>query len=606
MDPLYFTKVTQYGAGQLAAATANKTTINITQMAVGDGSGSAVAPDDQQTQLVNEKYRGELNFLGSYENDPTLIIAELIIPEDAGGWTMREAGLYDSKGKLFAVANTPPNAKPLPDTGVTKTQVVRIVIKLQNSENIQLITDTSLVTATRDYVDAASAKGLAAWDWGDHRLAGYIKSYIDTQYSNGTGLNLSGTQFSIKYGNAAGTAAQGNDSRLSDARDWSASVVSQAEAEAGTHTTARKWSSQRVRQATIAFFNTVTSSFTRTILSRANAALVRNDLQLGNAATHNYGAAASTIAQGNDSRLNDNVKTYGYQAIDGLKEFSSEVYIEGIRVGRGLGGIDTNTAVGSGALSSNIYGYQNTGVGINSLRASEGGSFNTSLGAYSMRSIEHGSKNTAVGDDALGNTTWAEKCTAVGASALKFTSHENSSGLGYGSSVTASNQVQLGDHDTTTYVYGTVQNRSDIRDKTEVRDTTLGLNFILQLRPVDYKWDMRESYKPAEPIEADYKTLSAYKKAHIKWLESIKLANIQTDGSKARNRFHHGFIAQEVKALIDNAGSDFGGFQDHSIKGGDDVQSLGYDEFIAPLVKSVQELKAEIDQLKSDNIHPSL
>lgn len=215
MEPLYFTKVTQYGAGQLAAATANKTTINITQMAVGDGSGSAVAPDDQQTQLVNERYRGELNFLGSYENDPTLIIAELIIPEDAGGWTMREAGLYDSKGKLFAVANTPPNAKPLPGTGVTKTQVVRIIIKLQNSENIQLITDTSLVTATRDYVDAASAKGLAAWDWGDHSLAGYIKSYVDTQYSNGTGLNLDGTLFSIKYGSAAGTAAQGNDPRFS-------------------------------------------------------------------------------------------------------------------------------------------------------------------------------------------------------------------------------------------------------------------------------------------------------------------------------------------------------------------------------------------------------
>lgn len=40
----------------------------------------------------------------------------------------------------------------------------------------------------------------------------------NTTYSNGTGLNLAGSQFSVKYGSAAGTACQGNDSRLSNAR----------------------------------------------------------------------------------------------------------------------------------------------------------------------------------------------------------------------------------------------------------------------------------------------------------------------------------------------------------------------------------------------------
>ena len=46
----------------------------------------------------------------------------------------------------------------------------------------------------------------------------------------------------------------------------------------------------------------------------------------------------------------------------------------------------------------------------------------------------------------------------------------------------------------TTYVYGTVQNRSDSRDKADVRDTVLGLDFINKLRPVDFKWDLREQY----------------------------------------------------------------------------------------------------------------
>src|SRR3546814_13145999 len=60
--------------------------------------------------------------------------------------------------------------------------------------------------------------------------------------------------------------------------------------------------------------------------------------------------------------------------------------------------------------------------------------------------------------------------------------------------ISGANQVQLGDSATTSYVYGTVQNRSDARDKADIRDTQLGLDFIKALRPVDYRWDMREDY----------------------------------------------------------------------------------------------------------------
>ena len=75
-----------------------------------------------------------------------------------------------------------------------------------------------------------------------------------------------------------------------------------------------------------------------------------------------------------------------------------------------------------------------------------------------------------------------------------------------------------------------------------------------------------------------------------KWLEDSKLDNITHDGTKKRNRYHHGVIAQEVQSLIDSTGVDFGGFQNHTINGGDDTLSIGYSEFIAPLIKAVQEL----------------
>ena len=162
--------------------------------------------------------------------------------------------------------------------------------------------------------------------------------------------------------------------------------------------------------------------------------------------------------------------------------------------------------------------------------------------------------------------------------------------------------MQLGDSATTTYVYGTVQNRSDIRDKADVRDTILGLDFIKSLRPVDYKWDMRDDYKPERPdikmpevSDENYEELKAeYDRIIAEWLEACKHENIKRDGSKKRSRYHQGFIAQEVQALD----VDFGGLQDHSIKGGHDVLSIGYDEIIAPLVKAVQEQQAMIDSLK--------
>ena len=216
--------------------------------------------------------------------------------------------------------------------------------------------------------------------------------------------------------------------------------------------------------------------------------------------------------------------------------------------------------------------------------------------------------------------TQADYNTAIGGFSLsELVSFTNCSGLGYSAQVTGSNQVQLGNEITTTYAYGSVQNRSDERDKTDIRDTELGLDFVKALRPVDFKWDMREDYRPEAPsivikpadlkedateeekakYDQDLAAYEAYVVLKDKWLEDVKLANITHDGSKKRNRFHHGLIAQEVKAVLDEKGIDFGGFQDHKVKGGDDVLSIGYEELIAPMLKAIQELSAKVAELEA-------
>lgn len=243
-----------------------------------------------------------------------------------------------------------------------------------------------------------------------------------------------------------------------------------------------------------------------------------------------------------------------------------------------------NTALGGATLADNTSGTQNVAVGFNALRLNTTAANNTAVGAQALSSNLTGTQSVAVGYSALLNSEVSQN-TALGFDALRYTqaggshiNYSNCTGLGYNTRVSGNNQVQIGDSATTTYVYGTVQNRSDARDKADIRDTVLGLEFIEALRPVDYKWNMREDY--FEKTEDG-------------------LVALENDGSKKRNRFHHGLIAQEVKEACDKLGIDFGGYQDHTKNGGNDVLTIGYDELIGPLVKAVQQLSARIEELEN-------
>jgi len=258
-------------------------------------------------------------------------------------------------------------------------------------------------------------------------------------------------------------------------------------------------------------------------------------------------------------------------------------------VGWGAGG-SLSTAI-SGTISFN------TAIGASAMAGYRGGSsVAVGYGALGSSSTVSASANVAVGFDALEAINNGQSNTAVGTNAYKTGDYTNSACFGANTAVTGNDQVQLGDSSTTTYAYGAVQDRSDARDKTDIQDTQLGLNFIMALRPRDYRWDYREDYRPPAP------PIGASKEEKKAWRESVKLANLSHDGTHKRTRLHHGLVAQEVKATIDSLGIDFGGYQDHSIKGGDDVLSIGYNELIGPLIKAIQELKAEFDEYKAN--HP--
>ncbi|WP_244583466.1 phage tail protein, partial [Escherichia coli] len=202
MTVKYYAILTNQGAARLANATMLGSKLNLTQMAVGDANGVLPTPDPAQTKLINQKRIAPLNLLSVDPNNQSQIIAEQIIPENEGGFWIREIGLYDDEGVLIAVANCPETYKPQLQEGSGRTQTIRMILVVTNTEAITLKIDPSVVLATRKYVD-------------DEVLE--LRLYVDDQMSKHIAAQDPHTQYAQKHNPTftgepkAPTPAEGNN-----------------------------------------------------------------------------------------------------------------------------------------------------------------------------------------------------------------------------------------------------------------------------------------------------------------------------------------------------------------------------------------------------------
>ncbi|EEX3634366.1 phage tail protein [Escherichia coli] len=171
MTAKYFAILTNQGAARLANAAALGTKLNLTQMAVGDANGTLPTPDPAQTKLINQKRIAPLNLLTVDPANTSQIIAEQIIPENEGGFWIREIGLYDDAGVLIAVANCPETYKPQLQEGSGRTQTIRMILIVSSTSAITLKIDPSVVLATRQYVDD---KVIEVKAYADNLLAAHL------------------------------------------------------------------------------------------------------------------------------------------------------------------------------------------------------------------------------------------------------------------------------------------------------------------------------------------------------------------------------------------------------------------------------------------------
>ncbi|EOV7510910.1 phage tail protein [Escherichia coli] len=203
MATKYYAVLTNVGAAKLANATALGVQVEITQMAVGDGNGALPTPNQAQTALVHELRRAPLNTLSIDPNNANQIIAEQVIPEDVGGWWIREIGLFDKDGDMIAVANCAETYKPQLQEGSGRVQVVRMILIVSSTAAVTLKIDPSVVLATRQYVDDQIIQVKA---FVDQQLAAHIAAADPhKQYAPKASPALTGTP-------TAPTATAGNNS----------------------------------------------------------------------------------------------------------------------------------------------------------------------------------------------------------------------------------------------------------------------------------------------------------------------------------------------------------------------------------------------------------
>ncbi|MGY9521328.1 phage tail protein [Citrobacter freundii] len=203
MSAKFYTLLTDIGAAKLASAAALGVPLKITHIAVGSGGGVLPTPNAQQTALVAEERRAALNMLYIDPQNSSQIIAEQVIPENEGGWWIREVGLFDETGALIAVGNCPESYKPKLAEGSGRTQTVRMVLITSSTDNITLKIDPAVVLATRKYADD---KVLELKVYVDDLMAKHLAA-VDphSQYAPKDSPTLIGTP-------KAPTAAAGNNS----------------------------------------------------------------------------------------------------------------------------------------------------------------------------------------------------------------------------------------------------------------------------------------------------------------------------------------------------------------------------------------------------------
>jgi len=260
--------------------------------------------------------------------------------------------------------------------------------------------------------------------------------------------------------------------------------------------------------------------------------------------------------------------TYGYNTFIGIN--SGNFTMSGT-----LNEASFNTAVGYQTLNSLTSGYYNSAFGSTSLYSNTTGEQNSAFGDLSLYSNTIGFGNSAIGRAALYLNTTGNYNTALGGAAgSTITTGSNLICIGFQSEPTSGSaigQITLGNGSITILRCNTqtITSLSDMRDKKNITDLSLGLDFITKLKPRQFNWDRRDWYK-----------------------DGI------SDGSKMQETPTAGFIAQELDEVQNDEHAEW---LNLVLKDNPDKWEATYGNLLPVMVKAIQELNEKNEQLKIKN-----
>lgn len=153
----YKSLITDIGNAKMTLAVLEGRKVNIIEMRLGDGGGAYYMPTSEATSLVNEVWVGEIASKSINEASPNIIAVKTVIPSSVGGFTVREAALFDDEGDMIAVCNMPDIGKATLPEGISSSLDIVMNILLTNVDAVDFAINPTLDPASREEVAQAVA-----------------------------------------------------------------------------------------------------------------------------------------------------------------------------------------------------------------------------------------------------------------------------------------------------------------------------------------------------------------------------------------------------------------------------------------------------------------
>jgi len=154
MNP-YGTIITDAGAAAVSQALLAGERLPVVWAAVGDGNGEKTAPGREQTALVHELWRGEIAYAAINPETANMIDVKFVLPDEVGGFTIRELGLFSDSGVLVAVGNTPDTEKAAISQGVSGRLTVTVHLLVKDASALEFVVNPSLDMVSREELETA-------------------------------------------------------------------------------------------------------------------------------------------------------------------------------------------------------------------------------------------------------------------------------------------------------------------------------------------------------------------------------------------------------------------------------------------------------------------